>query len=172
MARPAGATYPAEMEVGRVHLLYGLSGSGKSTLARHLCGEGAAVRFTLDEWMLRLHPQLAYDSAEYGPQADRARELIWSVAEQVLTAGIDAVLDWNSWSRSRRGWAIERAEYVGAEVVLHWLRTPLDEANRRLKARAASGAAHVHPVTASGNEHLQTLMELPSPEEGCRIVRH
>lgn len=44
---------------GRLHLLYGLSGSGKSTLARTLQAQGPAVRFTLDEWMLRLHPELS-----------------------------------------------------------------------------------------------------------------
>lgn len=52
--------------VGTVHVMYGLAGSGKSTLARQLCAEGCAVRFTLDEWMLRLYPGLDFESREYG----------------------------------------------------------------------------------------------------------
>lgn len=41
------------MSAGRVHLMYGLAGSGKTTRARELAADGAAVRFTLDEWLLR-----------------------------------------------------------------------------------------------------------------------
>ncbi|MBZ2197071.1 AAA family ATPase [Occultella gossypii] len=47
------------MSAVRVHLLYGLAGSGKSTLARALAADGRAVRFTLDEWMLRLYPDIS-----------------------------------------------------------------------------------------------------------------
>lgn len=54
-------TYADRMSIGTVHLLYGLAGSGKSTLARELCADGAGVRFTLDEWMLRLHPELSIE---------------------------------------------------------------------------------------------------------------
>lgn len=158
--------------LGRVHLLYGLSGSGKTTLARQLCEEGAAVRFTLDEWMLRLCPQLSFTSVEYGERVEVVRELIWSTAEQVIATGADVVLDWNSWSRGRRAWAVQRARAAGAEVVLHWLTTSADEAGRRLSARAAAKTNYTHRTTAAGNEHLQTLMEEPSPDEGLSIVAH
>ena len=39
-----------------VHLLCGLNGAGKTTLARSLEASLPAVRFSLDDWMLRLHP--------------------------------------------------------------------------------------------------------------------
>ncbi|WP_163541652.1 AAA family ATPase [Occultella kanbiaonis] len=107
------------MTIARVHLFYGLAGSGKSTLARALAEGGRAVRFTLDEWMLRLYPELGFDSPEYGDHAEQVKELIWSVAEQVLAAGTDVVLDWNSWSVEGRGWAVEHARRGGARVVLH-----------------------------------------------------
>lgn len=100
------------------------------------------------------------------------RELIWSVAEQVLATGADAVLDWNSWSQARRAWAVQCARAAGAEVVLHWLTTGEAEANRRLASRAVADTPYAHPLTAAGNAHLRTLMEPPRPEEGCRIVRH
>ena len=48
------ATTPA------VHLLAGLNGSGRTLLARALERRRPAVRFTLDEWMLRLYG-LRYD---------------------------------------------------------------------------------------------------------------
>lgn len=160
------------MAVGRVHLLYGLVGSGKTTLARELCDDGGGVRFTLDEWMLRLYPDLHFESAEYGQKAGEVRELVWTIAEQVLVAGTDAVLDWNSWSRARRRWAVQHASAIGAHVMLHRLTAPVDLASARVLERAARGARFAHHVTAEGNEHLATLMEEPSEVEGIEIRDH
>ena len=96
-----GADRVGHVVAGRVHLLYGLAGSGKTTLARVLCADGKAVRFTLDEWMIRLYPGLPFESAEYARQTETVKDLIWSLAEQVLRSDRDVVLDWNSWSRSQ-----------------------------------------------------------------------
>lgn len=160
------------MAVGRVHLFYGLAGSGKTTLARELSSGGRGVRFTLDEWMMSLHPGLGFESAEYGERAANAREVIWTMAEQVLMAGVDVVLDWNSWSRARRSWAVERASKIGAPVSLHMLTTSIEVASARVRERIASDTPFAHPVTMEGNEHLATLMEEPSSAEGMEIHRH
>ncbi|MDO5661283.1 MAG: ATP-binding protein [Brachybacterium sp.] len=157
------------MTVPRVHLLYGLSGSGKTTHARRLSADGAAVRFTLDEWMLRLHPELSFDDDRYGERIDQVKDLIWSVADQVLAAGVDVVLDWNSWSRQRRSWAVTRARAAGVSVVLHRLLVGVDDASDRAEGRTRSNAAYAHPVTAAHNVHLASLMEEPAPEEGFEI---
>lgn len=42
-----------------VNLFYGLAGSGKTTEARRLQEDHQALRFTLDEWMIRLYPGAA-----------------------------------------------------------------------------------------------------------------
>lgn len=160
------------MAIGRVHLFYGLAGSGKTTLARELSSGGSGVRFTLDEWMMRLHPGLGFESAEYGERAANAREVIWTIAEQILVAGVDVALDWNSWSRARRNWAVERASEIGAPVSLHMLTASLEVASARVQERTASDTSFAHPVTTEGNEHLASLMEEPSSTEGMEIHRH
>lgn len=153
-----------------MHLLYGVSGSGKTSRAQELCEGGRAVRFTLDEWMIRLYPDLDFASPEYGARTEAVKDLIWSVAEQVLYAGTDVVLDWNSWSRQRRAWAILRARAIDAEVHLHWLRTSVEEASGRAAQRARAGTSYAHHVTRADNEHLATLMEPPSESEGVLLV--
>lgn len=158
------------MTIGRVHLLYGVAGSGKTSRARELCAGGRAVRFTLDEWMIRLYPDLDFASSDYGVRAEEVKDLIWSVAEQVLHSGTDVVLDWNSWSRQRRAWAIQRAQAVGAEVHLHWLRTPVEEASGRAARRARAATLYAHRITREDNEHLNTLMEPPSESEGLWLI--
>jgi len=160
------------MPIGRVHLLYGLAGSGKSTLARSLCAHGEGVRFTLDEWMLRLYPSLHFETRAYGVKAVEVRDLIWSIAEQVLLTGSDVVLDWNSWSAERRRWAVDRAAAVGAPVILHKLTASIEAASERAQARTERDTQYSHPVTHAGNCHLAGLMEAPRGEEGIEIREH
>lgn len=90
------------MAVGRVHLFYGFAGSGKTILARELSSGGRGVRFTLDEWMLRLHPGLHFESADYGEKAAEVREVIWTIAEQILVAGVLT----SSWTGTVGQWLV------------------------------------------------------------------
>lgn len=158
--------------VPRLHLLFGLVGSGKSTLARQLAEETPAVRFTLDEWMLRLYPEVTLDDDAYGEHATGVRELIGDLAEQVLATGTDVVLDWNFWSRERRAWAVRRVQAAGGELVLHRLCTSLEESTRRARAREEAGAPFAHAVDLAGNTHLAALLEEPHESEGLHICQH
>jgi predicted kinase len=103
-----------------VHLLCGLNGAGKSTYARTL----PAVRFSLDEWMLRLY-SLPFDDPAYGPLAETVKLLIWDAAQPALARGEDVVLDWNSWSRARRAAWRGRIEAAGHRVVVHHIDLPM-----------------------------------------------
>ena len=153
-------------------IITGEIGSGKTTLARELSSGGCGVRFTLDELMLRLHPDLNFESVDYGEKAAEVREVIWTIAEQILVAGVDVILDWNSWSVARRSWVVERASAIGAPVLLHTLTASLEVASNRVQDRTASGARFAHPVTTEGNQHLASLMEEPSNSEGMEIHRY
>ena len=53
-----------------IHLLAGLNGAGKTTHARHLAAALPAVRFSLDEWMLRLY-ELSFDDELYPSGAEK-----------------------------------------------------------------------------------------------------
>lgn len=148
------------------------AGSGKTSLARSLSAGGQGVRFTLDEWMLRLFPDLDFESRAYGVMADEVRELIWSVAEQVLLSGCDVVLDWNSWSVERRRWAVDHASAVGASVIVYKLSANIDTASQQAQERTGRGDPYAHPVTRLGNHHLAALMEEPTSDEGIEIREH
>src|SRR5699024_6271485 len=161
----------AFMPIGRVHLFYGLAGSGKSTLARSLCAHGEGVRFTLDEWMLRLYPRLPFETRAYGVKAAGARDPLWASAERVLRRGPDVVLDWNFWSAERRRWAVDRAA-VDAPVILHKHTASIETASERAQARTERDTQYTHSVTHAGNRHLAGLMEEPRGEEGIEIREH
>lgn len=154
--------------VPTAHLLVGLPGSGKSTLARLIARDAPAVRFTLDEWMLRLHG-LAHDDPSYAGHATTCRALIRDTAAQVLATGVDVVLDWSHWSAERRAESATWARGVGADAVVHHVTTGPTESIARAAARET---AHTHRVDAAGVRRMAGLLEPPEPSEGWRIVRH
>ena len=153
-----------------VHLLCGLNGAGKTTLARTLEASLPAVRFSLDDWMLRLYPALHYESGEYGRRAEACKLLIWDTARQVLRAGTDVVLDWNQWSRERRALWHGKAMDDGFDVLLHHVRTPLATAVERARQRTLAGDAGSHALEETGVRHLAGIFEEPAASEGLRIV--
>lgn len=150
----------------RVHLLCGLVAAGKTTHARRLEGEVPAVRFTLDEWMLRLYG-LRYDDPEYVARLDGCTSLVWDTASQVLRLGHDVVLDWNQWSVDRRRAWRERAESAGFRVLLHHLDVPLGTAIARALGRDAAG---VHLIDEAGVRHSAAIFQPPTPDEGIEIL--
>ncbi len=159
---------PTDRPGPTVHLLAGLNGAGKTTHARTLEREAGAVRFTLDEWMLALY-RLPYDDPRYADLAQRCTDVIWTTARQVLSAGVDVVLDWNLWSRDRRQAWRERAEAAGCRPVLHYLPVPLDTAIARAEGRARAGIAGAHVLNADAVRHLAALFEEPTEDEGVEI---
>ena len=160
---------PPDATPATVHLLAGLNGAGKSTHARGLERACPAVRFTLDEWMLRLH-RLRYDDPRYPELADRCQDLIWDLALQVLATGVDVVLDWNQWSRARRQTWRDKAVAAGHRPVLHYLPVPVDTAVARVEQRSGRGTDHAHALDASGVRHLARLFEVPATDEGLEIL--
>lgn len=153
-----------------VHLTCGLNGAGKSTHAKRLERILPAVRFSLDEWMLRLYPKLHYTTSEYGTQSETCKALIWDVSQQVLHSGVDVILDWNQWSRERRATWRDVARASGYDVRLHYVRTPLDTCLQRAKERAQQETAGSHLLIEKDIRQLAGIFEEPSPTEMIHIV--
>jgi predicted kinase len=159
---------PRHTKTATVHLLAGLNGAGKSTHARRLERSCPAVRFTLDEWMLNLY-HLRYDDPQYPELAERCKDLIWEVAQQVLSTGTDVVLDWNQWSRARRRTWRDKAAAAGHRPVLHYLPVPVETAIERVEHRLREGFTGAHLLDADAVRHLERLFETPTADEGIEI---
>lgn len=151
-----------------VHLLAGLNGTGKTAYARQLEGTQPAVRFTLDEWMLRLC-ECRYDDARYPALATNCVELIWDTARQGLRPGVDVVLDWNQWSRARRREWSSRAASLGYVPILHYVRVPLDTAIARAEHRSAQHTPGAHALDADAVRHMASIFEEPTADEGIEL---
>jgi predicted kinase len=124
------------MSMATLHLLHGFTGAGKTTFARKLECELSALRFTPDEWIVRLYgnnPPEEYFS-EY---LERVTNLIWELTIQLLRSDRDVILDFGFWSRSSRDEAHSKARSVGARVKLYSLSCAEETMRQRVLKRSA-----------------------------------
>jgi predicted kinase len=146
------------------HLVHGYLGAGKTTLARQIEGETGGIRFSADEWYIRLF---------VGDQATtHLDDLLWDrlllTLEQlwvsVVGRGVDVVLDFGFWRRAARDQARTLASAVGADVVLYQVVCEDAVARQRcIDRNAAPAGSFVIDPTAF--DDLKAKFEPIGPDE-------
>lgn len=151
-----------------IHLLHGFTGAGKTTFAKKLETEIGAVRFSPDEWMVKLYgnnPPEEY-FAEY---FERVESLIWQVAAQVLAVEVDVILDFGFWSRASRDEAREKAQILKAESKLYFISTPEPIMKERVLQRTQNLPEGALVIDENAFELFKTRFE-PLGEDEVHIT--
>ncbi len=152
-----------------LHLIHGPVGSGKTTFARQLERETRAVRFTPDEWMLRLYGDRGPEDT-FHATLDRVYELVWEHAGRVLRTGTDVIMDCGFWSRAARDEARRRAAALGASYRIYAIQCPPDVARRRVLRRTAELAGRVLWINEPAIDGLNARVEPLAPDEDHVVV--
>ena len=148
-----------------LHLMVGLPGSGKTTEAKKLEAQCNALRLSPDEWQYYLFGHDVADPA-HNDRHDRVEALMWQVAEKVLWAGADVILDFGFWSKAERDTFRQKAAALGAECRIHFMDVPLDVIWERLDARNRSaGENAVFYVKKEELEEWAGMFEAPAENE-------
>jgi predicted kinase/ribosomal protein S18 acetylase RimI-like enzyme len=130
--------------MARLSIICGLPGSGKTTVATRLATATGASRMCPDEWMRDA-------GIDLWDQATRARleATQWAVAQDLLVAGQDVVIEWGTWARAERDalrvWC--RANDVQVSLVHLAVKTAV--LRERLAARNGTAGEAVippHPI--------------------------
>lgn len=148
-----------------LHLMVGLPGSGKTTEAKRLEQACGAVRLTPDEWQFFLYGHDIGDP-EHDARHTKVEALMWDVAQRLLRAGVDVILDFGFWTKSERDAFRRRAHALGAGSTIHYMDVPLEVIWERLAARNQSAGENA--VFYVGREELDEwagLFEIPTEEE-------
>jgi predicted kinase len=159
-----------------VHLVIGPVGAGKSTFALALAQEHAALRLTLDQWLVQL---FSPDRPEggvmewYVARAARCVERIWSVAQGVTDLGHDVVLEIGLLQRHERERFYQRVTDAGLQLTIHVLDAARDVRRERVNERNhAQGATFSMVVPPAIFELASDLWEPPDESEclGRQVV--
>ena len=142
--------------VGRLIIVCGLPGSGKTTHAKLIENALGAVRFCPDEWLSALGINL-YDAE----MRERIEALQWKVAQNLLTLGQVAIIEWGTWARSERDALRDGARKLGAAVELHYLDAPVDVLYERIRQRGQEDP----PIERSDLVGWAAIFQVPTAEE-------
>lgn len=146
------------------HLLHGFIGSGKTTFARQLERQCGGVRFTHDEWMVKLYgwnpPEKHY--AEYFA---RVEKLIWEEATRVVCAGTDVILDFGFWTRESRDAARNHVRAIGAETKFYEVWCPQQIMRARALERSKKPAVDSLWIDSAGYDKLSAKFEPMQDDE-------
>lgn len=114
--------------------MIGLPCSGKTTCARELALRENALLLTPDVWQLRLFGQ-DFPGPYHDQRHSAIEDIMWDVAERVLSLGTSVILDFGCWARVERDDFRHRAQQLGVGFRLHYMDVPIPELYRRLEER-------------------------------------
>lgn len=119
-----------------IHLMFGFMGFGKTTVAKELEQKYSAVRLTHDEFMVKLYGRnMPY--ADFHPNYEKVDNVLWSLAEKIVNAGADVIMDYGFWSHKVREKAYNRAKEITNNVVFHLTDCDMTTAKQRILKRSA-----------------------------------
>lgn len=151
-----------------LNLIHGYIGFGKTTFAKKLETETGAVRFTTDEWIVKLLGDNPPPDLFAKGEAE-AKSLILAKAKELMVSGQDIILDFGLWTRKERDALREIAQSHGAEVRLYSIVTDMNVAKQRALARTdemPDGALFIDEVAF---EMLKSKFE-PLDDDEAHIV--
>ena len=151
------------------HLLHGFIGSGKTTFARQLERECCALRFSHDEWMVKLH---GWNPPEehYGEYFAQVENLIWDEATLAVRAGTNIILDFGFWTRKSRNLARNRVLSIGATAKFYEILCPQQIMRARALERSKSPSTDSLWIDGAAFDKLIVEFEpMQKDEEFVRI---
>jgi predicted kinase len=151
------------------YILHGFVGAGKTTFAKRLEEETGAVRFTNDEWMIRLYGKNPPDD-KFSEYYERTNTLLHEIAFKCLRAGVDVIFDAGFWTRKGRDEIRKKVTEAGADYQLIWVKTPNTLMEERVLKRNDNSSEQAFYIDKAAVENFKTRFEPLEEDEECVMV--
>ncbi len=162
--------------MAKVIILCGRIASGKSYYAHKLKEQSNAIILSVDELMLRLSDSCL--GQQHDDTARRCELYFYDLAEQMISKGIDVIIDYGYWSRKDREEAKTHFRTREIDVELHYIHVSeelrlkqLAGRNERLIAeREKKDMGRVYIIDEPLRLRLDAKFEEPSQEEVDQLI--
>jgi predicted kinase len=153
------------------HIIIGFIGSGKTTFARKLEKETGAVRFTKDEWMVRLFGTTP-PKEKFEEYDNKMASLATDMALKCLKAGIDVIIDEGFWVKEQRDEIREKVKKVGAIPKVYYLEVPFEFMKARTLKRSENPPVDSFTIDEESFDHYWKFFQPPDKDEEFTLINY
>jgi predicted kinase len=154
------------------HLICGFIGSGKSTFAKKLEKETGSVRFTKDEWVIRIFGHDPKKIDRFGKYDDRIVKLVTDVALECLSAGCNVIIDDGFWSRLQRKEIYGRITKLGANYILYYVKCPDAVSKQQTLQRSKNLSKDSFIIDEDMYNSYKKYFEAPTEDENPIVIEN
>jgi len=151
------------------HIIVGFIGSGKTTFARKLEKETGAVRFTKDEWVVRVFGNTP-PKDKFEEYDSRMTALATDMARRCLQAGISVIVDEGFWVKEHRDAISEKVKRVGAIPKLYYLDVPYEIMKARTLKRTENPHVDSFTIDEKSFNRYWKLFRPPGKDEEYTVI--
>ena len=151
------------------HIIIGFIGSGKTTFARKLEKETGAVRFTKDEWMVRVFGNTP-PKGKFEEYDSKMTLLASDMALKCLKSGTDIIIDEGFWAKEHREAISEKVKKAGAIPKLYFIDTPFEVMEARTLKRTENPPADSFTIDEEAFDHYWKFFSPPDEGEEFTLI--
>ncbi len=158
--------------MSKVFCLCGRICCGKSTYARRLRDENSAVILSVDEITLALFGQHA--GSKHDMYVERAERYLYDKSLELISTGINVVLDWGFWQRNERDYARKFYADHGIDMEFYYINIEDELWRSRIEKRNAdvlAGKTSAYYIDENLAKKFASLFQPPEADESnIRII--
>ena len=153
------------------YIIIGFIGSGKTTFARKLEKETGAVRFTKDEWVVRLFGNTP-PKDKFEEYDNRMAFLATDMALKCLKAGVSVIIDEGFWVKEHRDAIREKVRKAGAIPKLYYLEVPFEIMKARTLNRSKNPPVDSFNIDEVSFNKYWKQFKPPDKDEEFILIGH
>ncbi len=146
------------------YLICGFIGSGKTTFARILEKETGAVRFTKDEWVIKVFGNNP-PKDKFTEYDTKMTELATEIALKCLARGVSVIIDDGFWYRKQRDELRQKLKDIGAVTKLYYINTPFEVMKARTVKRSRKPPEDSFYITEQEFNDYLKMFQPPTDDE-------
>ena len=154
-----------------IYLICGQIGSGKTTFAKKLEQETRAIRFTPDEWMLKLYSEIPAKE-EFDDHFYKCCDVVWCVASEIVKRGGDVIFDFGFWKYKDREKYRKLVLGIGAESKLYYIDCDNENIRERLHRRNREQPDGAIEITDEMFDFYSPGFEAPGEDEKYTLINN